>query len=139
MSISRFLTHRVSIIRRVAVLVDDEPSLDEYGQPITAESTTTDVPASIQPRTARERAEISQGGAAVSDHRIYMLPLDIGTADLIVHDPDDCPMWTDLPLGRYEVMGVPDAAGAGHHVEIEARLVGSASSAYALPVGETGS
>ena len=136
MSIDRFLTHRVSIVRRVATLDDADALIrDDYGHVVTATSTVTGVAVSIQPRSAREVADISQAGAALSDHRIYMLPRDIGTSDVIVHDASDCPMRTDIPDGRYEIVGVPDAAGAGHHIEIAARLVSSPGKAYATPVG----
>lgn len=136
MSLDRFLTHRVSIVRRVVVLDEsDEVTVDEYNQPVAAESTTTGVAASIQPRGARELAQIAQGGAAVSDHRIYLRPRDITTADVIVHDASACPMRTDLPDGRYEVVGVPDAAGAGHHLEVSAKRVSSPAKAYDTPVG----
>ena len=135
MSIDRFLVHRVSVVRRVTVLDEGEPVLDDYGHPTTSESTTSGVAAGIQPRSARELANIHQAGAALSDHRIYMRPRDIATGDVIVHDPDACPMRTDLPEGRYEIVGVPDAAGAGRHVEIAAKLVASPGSAYAVPVG----
>ena len=136
MSIGRFLTHRVSIVRRVAVLdVDDDPVVDDYNLPTSAESTTTNVPASIQPRSAKELASTTQAGVATGDYRIYMLPRDIGTADVIVHDPDDCPMTTDLPAGRFEVVAVPDAAGAGHHVEVWANRISTPTTAYATPVG----
>lgn len=135
---NRFLPHRVSIVRTVAVLDDaDQPILDDYGQPTTATDTlATDVRAGIQPKNAREVAALSQAGAAVSSHTIYLLPIDVSTADVIVHDPGNCPMRTDLPSQTYEVDTVPDAAGAGHHLEINATLIGSAQSAYATPVGE---
>lgn len=137
MSLDRFLTHRVSVVRRVEVLDgQDDPVVDEYNHPTSTEQTTTGVPASIQPRSARELANLAQAGAALSDHRIYMRPRDISTADVIVHVASACPMRTDLPDGRYEIVGVPDAAGAGHHVEIAAKLVSAAGLAYATPVGE---
>lgn len=137
MSIGRFLVHRVSIVRRVAVLDEaGEVVVDEYNQPTTAESATAGVAASIQPRSAKELAQIAQGGAAVSDHRIYLLPRDLRTSDVIVHDPDACPMPVDLPDGRYEVVAVPDAAGAGRHIEVSARLVGSPGFAYHAPGAE---
>jgi hypothetical protein len=135
-SIDRFLTHRVSLVRRVAVLgEDDQPTVDEYNLPVTAEQATSGIAASIQPRTVREMASLTQAGPALSDYRIYLRPRDIRTSDVIVHDPDACPVRTDLPLARFEIVGVPDAAGAGHHVEVWAKHVGAPSSAYDVPVG----
>lgn len=136
MSLDRFLVHRVSVVRRVVVLDEaDAVVVDEYNQPTTSTSTTTGVPASIQPRSARELASLAQAGAALSDHRIYMRPRDISTADVIVHVASACPLVTDLPDGRYEVVGVPSAAGEGHHLEIAAKLVSAPGYAYATPVG----
>ncbi len=137
MSLSRFLNHRVSIVRRVVTLDDaDEPVLDDYGQPVTTEQNlATDVPAGIQPKKATERAAISQAGVAEADHTVYLFPQDITTADAIVHAEADCPVSTDLPDGTYQVVTVPDAAGAGHHLEVSAKLTGSVQAAYAVPVG----
>lgn len=136
MGIGRFLIHRVSIARAVVTLDEEgDPVLDDYGQPVTTASTVEDVAAAIQPHSAEELAAISQAGVSSSTHRIYMLPRDISTADAIVHDPDDCPMPTDLPLGTYQVVFPADAAGSGRHIEIRAKLVGSPTAAYATPVG----
>jgi len=134
---SRFLNHRVSIARRVVTLDEGEVVLDDYGQPTTTETTlASTVAAGIQPKSARELAAISQAGVASSSHNIYMLPRDITTADAIVHDASECPVRTDLPDLTFQVVAVPDAAGAGHHLEIDAQIVGSQQSAYATPVGE---
>ena len=135
---SRFLNHRVSIARRSATLdEEDEPTFDEYGQPITSETTlASGIAAGIQPKSARELAAISQAGVASSSHNIYMLPRDITTADAIVHDASECPVRTDLPDMTFQVVAVPDAAGAGHHLEIDGQMVDSQQQAYAVPVGE---
>ncbi|HEX5013009.1 MAG TPA: hypothetical protein VFV72_02535 [Candidatus Limnocylindrales bacterium] len=138
MSISRYLNHRVAIVASRSVLDDqDEPTVDEYGQPVRADVTVaSNVAAGIQPKSERELAAISQAGVAESTHTIYMLPRLVSTADTIVHDPDDCPLSVDLPAARYLVTGVPDAAGAGHHLEIDARLLGApVQASYDTPVG----
>lgn len=133
MSLSRFLNHRVSIVRRAVVLDDeDEPILDDYGQPTTTQHTVaSDVPAGIQPKRAAELAAISQAGVAAADYTIYLFPQDITTADAIVHTASACPLTTDLSDGTYQVTSVPDAVGAGHHLEISAKLTGSLQAAYA--------
>lgn len=136
MGIERFLVHRVSIVREVAVIYDGEPTVDEYGQPIrTPQTIASNVPAGIQPKSAAELAAISQAGTASSTHTIYLLPRDLTTADAIVHDADTCPFTPDLPDGTYQVRSVPDAAGAGHHLEVNALRTGATESAYAVPVG----
>jgi hypothetical protein len=115
MSFANRLIHSLLIVRHtVQTDVNGDPLLDENGMPLTTDSTTA-VKGLVQPKSAREVALISQGGAVVSDHTIYMLPTDITAADLITFDPDD---------GRaYEIRGVRDAAGIGHHLEIDARMV----------------
>lgn len=136
MGIGRFLNHRVSIVRQVATLEDDEPVLDDYGQPVRVASTiATNVPAGIQPKGSREVADISQAGVVPSTHTIYLLPRDISTADAIVHDASACPMTTDLPDGTYNVTGLRDEVGAAHHIRIDAQLIGSPLRAYDVPVG----
>src|SRR5690348_6286811 len=137
MGIGRFLNHRVSIVELRAVLDDqDEPTLDDYGHPVRAEVTVaSDVAAGIQPKSARELAAISQAGIAETTHSVYLLPRLVTTAQTIVHDPDACPAGTDLPAARYLVTAVPDAVGAGHHLELDCRLLGSPSQAsYDAPV-----
>lgn len=135
MGISRFLTHRVSIVRKVAVLDEGDPTYDSHGQPVfTDKAAASLIPASIQPKRARELAAISQAGVPVADHTIYLLPVDVRTGDQIVHDEELCPMTTDLPDGTYQVTAVPSAAGVGHHLELDTKLVAS-TKAYATPVG----
>lgn len=136
MGIGRFLNHRVSIVRHVAVLDGDEATYDDFGQPVFADSTlASGVAAGIQPKSARELAAISQAGVTDATHTIYMLPRDVSTGDQIVHVQSVCPMPVDLPDVTYQVTSIPDAAGAGHHLELSAKLIGGQASAYALPVG----
>lgn len=121
-SIASRLTHTVTIVRTSSTGDPDDD--DEFGQPVYSEAVVATVKAAIQPKKAEEVALTTQAGAVVSDHRIYLLPIGITTADAIVHDAQDCPMRPDLPDARYEVMSVPDAAGLGHHLELEAQLIG---------------
>jgi hypothetical protein len=103
---------------------DTDADVDDYGQPLPGTPTYRTVRAAIQPKKAEEIALTTQAGAVVSDHRIYLLPISITTAAAIIHDAQDCPMRHDLPDARYEVTSVPDAAGLGHHLELEAQLIG---------------
>jgi hypothetical protein len=126
MSFGSRLTHTVTIVR--ASSSGDPDDDDEYGQPVETEGTHATVKAAIQPLTRdTEQPLTTQAGAATADHRIYLFPMDITTADAIVHEAQACPMRPDLPDGRYEVTAVPDAAGLGHHLEVEARLIGGIS------------
>lgn len=82
---------------------------DADGHAITAETTVaSDVPGLVQPRTARELAQMSQAGVVVGQHVGFMDPLDgLDT---------DC--WIVLDGERYDVVWIPDAAGLGHHLEV---------------------
>lgn len=121
MPLGRFLTHRVTIVRRLL----DEETLDEYGQPTETEiELATDVAVAITPRKAIEQDLTSQSGAAISDHLIYLYPRDIRTSDLIRHIHSECPVEdSDLPDTDYEITTAELGAGAQHHIEIMARLV----------------
>jgi hypothetical protein len=88
---------------------DGDPIFDDYGQPVMAESTVATVPGRIEPKSAREVALLSQAGAVVSTHTGYVRPL----AGL------DAGCWIESGGVRYDIVGMPDAAGAGHHVELE--------------------
>jgi head-tail adaptor len=138
MSFAGLLTHRISIVQQVKVLdLNGDPELDDYGHEITTDEVVSDVPAAIQPKRALRMGEIaliSQAGAALSDHTIFLWPAyRPDTSAAIVHDPDACPLPAphDLPAGRYEIHGVPDAAGRGHHLEVDAHLITSSEVATA--------
>lgn len=137
---ARFLNHRVSILRQV-VTTDElgDDVLDDYGQPTaTTDTIATDVAAGIQPLRMREIAALHEAGAVLSDTRIYMQGVSPRSSDAIYHDPAACPQDPDLPEATYNVVAVPDAAGAGHHLEIDAKLVSGTQHAYASAV-EAGS
>ncbi len=121
MSFGSRLTHTVSIVRKA-----DAHTLDDYGQPVTSDDVIATVKAAIQPRRENEQDAVSQAGPAVANYVIFMFPTDINTADAIFHDADVCPVAGDLPTGRFELQGVPNAAGLGHHLEVQARLIEAA-------------
>ena len=99
---SRYL-HTLVVKRMVAT-----GGVDEYGQPVSAETTVATVPGLVQPRRAREVALASQGGAAIGDCAGYMAPLaTLGT---------DC--WLEVGGVRYDVLAIYDAGGVGHHLEL---------------------
>lgn len=138
----RFLPHRVSILRHAPVLDElGDPVVDDYGNPVrTTDTIASDVAAGIQPRSAREVAALHEAGAVISDTRIYLLPRDVTTADAVYHDPTACPASPDLPEATYNLVNALDAAGAGHHIQVDAKLVANPGAAYATPVGaENGS
>ncbi len=129
MPISDRLTHVVHLVRDVTTGTDDE-----YGQPTTTLDVGEDFRAAIQPKSAREIALISQAGAAIGDWTIFLLPRVVTPADKVIHESEVCPVReeADLPDATFELTGVRNAAGLGHHLELDARLIGS-------PVGVAGS
>lgn len=137
---ARFLVHRVSIVRQVTQTDGlGDAVLDDYGQPVSiGDTVASDVPAGIQPRGAREIAALHEAGAVVSDTRIYLQGVTVRTSDAIHHDPTSCPASPDLPAATYNVVSLRDAAGAGHHVELDARLVSNPLAAYATAASAGG-
>jgi len=121
-SFASLLDHVVHVERRV-----ETGASDELNYPVLATEVGGPFRASIQHKRAFEVALLAQGGATVGDYNIYCSPRVISSSDVIVHDPTECPKdpERDLPSARFEVYGVPvNAAGRGHHLEIDARLVG---------------
>jgi hypothetical protein len=95
--------------------VDDAgtAAVDEYGQPVTTPQVVATVAGLVQPRAAREVALASQAGAAIGEHVGYLRPLvGLTTAD-----------WLVVGGVRYDILGIADAAGLGHHYELALRRV----------------
>jgi head-tail adaptor len=92
------------------------PVLDDYGQPVYAWATLSTIAGSIQPKSATEVALQSQAGATMTDTIIYLEPTDVLAADRIRRVAEATGPY-------YEITGVRDAAGRGHHLELDARLV----------------
>lgn len=124
MSFAARLTHTVSIIRQ-----DKTGAESDYGHPVTEDQVLSTVKAAIQPRNGREADLVSQGGPAVGDHVIFLLPTDLTTADAILHDHLACPVTADMPSARFEIEVIRNAAGLGHHLEVDVTLVGSPQAA----------
>ena len=84
-------------------------TLDEYGQPTSAPAVLDTVDGRIRPRTARETPLTSQAGAAVSTHIGDLYPVaGLTTA-----------CWIESGGVRYDIVGISDAAGAGHHTTLD--------------------
>ncbi len=89
-------------------------ALDDYGQPVTAEATVATVDGRIRPRTAREVPLASHGGAAISTHIADLWPVaGLNTG-----------CWIETGGVRYDITGISDAAGAGHHLALDLVEVG---------------
>jgi len=103
MSFDDRLIHSLVVRRNVPT-----GAVDDYGQPVTAETTVATVAGLVQPRSAREVTLASQAGAAIGTHVGYLRPL----AGLTTHD------WIEHDGQRYDVVSVADAAGLNHHLEL---------------------
>jgi hypothetical protein len=120
-SFASLLDHRVYIERDLATGSDDE-----WGQPTTIVEVSGPIAASIQPKRVREVALITSGGASIGDYTVFMLPRRIAASDAIIHEEAMCgkPSGQDYPDLRFEVTGVRNAAGRGHHLEVDCQLIG---------------
>jgi hypothetical protein len=95
--------------------VDDAGTgtVDDYGQPVTAETTVATVPGLVQPRRAREVELASQAGVVVADY--------VGYCDLLATLTTAC--WLEVGGVRYDVVSIADAGGVGHHLELGLKRV----------------
>jgi len=110
MSIQSRYLHTL-VVRRLAD--DVPPAVDDYGQPVATASTIATVPGLVQPRRAREAALASQEGVVKGEHVGYLDPL--AALDT------DC--WIEVDGARYDVMGVYNAGGVNHHLELDLKRV----------------
>lgn len=111
MSFDSRLIHSLVIERATAGAVD------EYNQPTLTWGTLATVPGLVQPKSVREMVQLNESGAVLSTHTAYLRPTTITAADRLRIAAG--PM-----AGTYLVDGIRDAAGLGHHLEIDChRLV----------------
>lgn len=110
------LVHSLAVVTPRA---DRDGDLDEYGQPLSGEPEVVAFSGLLQPRSAREVALSSQGGATVATHVCFApRSVAVSTAAHIRRVPDDGI--------RFEVTAVRDLAFGGlAHKEIDLRVVGS--------------
>lgn len=102
---TRYL-HSIEVHR----LAPDDPVVyDEWNQPVIADSTVATVPGLVQPRRAVERPETGEAGVVLGSFVAFIDPLpELQTGD-----------WFVVSGKRYDVVGIADAAGVGHHYEVE--------------------
>lgn len=122
MSFDELLRHQLVIRRNVQTLApthdpaepgDGAPLFDEYGQPIMAPVTVATIAGRIEPMSAREVALLAQSGAIISTHRAFVRALPGLLTDA----------WIEVDGARFDIVGMPDAAGAGHHLELALQAV----------------
>lgn len=91
-------------------------AVDEYNQPSRTWSTVAEVPGLVQPKTARELAQLNNAGAVVSTYSIYARPTDVQPSDRIR-------ILSGSMAGLYEIDGIRNEAGRDHHLKLDARTV----------------
>jgi Phage head-tail joining protein len=112
-SFDDLLIHQLVIYRNVAAMADGVPILDEWGNPTSTGAVLATVDGRIRPRTAREVPLASQAGAAISTHIGDLYPVTgLTTA-----------CWIESGGVRYDITGISDAAGAGHHTTLDLMAV----------------
>ena len=124
MSFERRLVHRLALVEPNP---DGDPTdsdnLDEYGQAVAGEPTVTLLWGLVQPRTSKEQAAASQGGAEYSDHTIYLMPRSLVAAGYLADADADGPLATGR---RFDIVGVRSFEfGGSPHLEVDCKLVGS--------------
>jgi hypothetical protein len=104
MSFDDLLIHTLVIYRNA-----DSGAEDEWGNPITGPEIVATVDGRIRPISAREVALVSQAGAVVSTHIADLYPVTgLTTA-----------CWIEMGGERYDIHGIRDAAGQGHHLALD--------------------
>lgn len=85
---------------------------NSHGNPVKIWSDlATDVPCRLQPRRGREAVQPTQ--VVVGSHILFLeIGTDITERDRVV-----------VSANTYEVLFVADAAGQGHHLEVELELI----------------
>lgn len=98
---------------------------DTYGQPVAAFGTVATIRGLPQPKTIREVALSSEAGVVVGDWTVFLEAIELHESDRLVHDPVTCTVRgvRDLPAGTFQPTGIRNAAGIGHHLEVDAELI----------------
>lgn len=116
MPITDRLVHALAIVTPTV-----DGTLDEHGQPVAGEPVVETVDGLIQPRTVKEMALISQAGAELGDHVVFLPLGDYTNAAYIRFDPDDGVRYDIVGIRRFEYGTVND------HLEVDCHRVTSES------------
>ena len=113
------LIHDLAIVTPTENVMGD---VDDYGQPIAGVPEVVLVSGLIQPRggrNAREVPLISQAGAELSDHVVFLERRDLTTASYIRREPNDG--------DRFEIVGIRDYnyGRSAPHLEVDCKRIRS--------------
>ena len=91
-------------------------SVDDYNTPARTWAPLGAVAGLVQPKTAREIAQLNQAGPVVSTYTILLLPIDLEEADRIT-------VASGPMAGTYEIDGIRNVGGFNLHLEADAHMV----------------
>lgn len=116
------------LLHTVTIQRFNEGADDDWGQPSRTYTDHATVRALPQPKTIEEQAITSQAGAVVGSWTVFMQPSDLRESDRLAHNQATCPVPSvrDLPTGTFQLTGIRNAAGVGHHLEVDASFVAPA-------------
>jgi len=105
-SFAELLSHPLSLVTPTFSTVG--------GETLQTGTANVSVDGLVQPRTAEEIAALSQAGAEVSTHVVFLEPRDIASGTWI----------TDADGRRYDITGVRSFDfGSSPHLEVDVRLI----------------
>ncbi len=113
MSFPALLTHPLAIVTPTS-----DGTEDELGHPVMGTPAVELVAGLVQPKSAREIADLSQAGAEVSTHTIFLGLRRLSAASWIRDEPDAGRRFDITGIRSFEYGTVP-------HLEVDAKLVGS--------------
>ena len=108
MSFDRLLIDTLAVERATS------GALDEYGQSSRTFATLATFRGRLEPKSAREVAQLNGAGAVVSDHTLRTRPRDLRESDRIRFEPADG--------RRFEITGIRHI-GARHHLTVDLTLI----------------
>lgn len=97
------------LIHSLAIERATPGAVDEYNQPTSTYATVATVAALVQPKSGREVAQLNEAGPTKGLYRVFMRPTDVTEGDHLVTATGEV----------YEIGFVADAAGLGHHLELD--------------------
>lgn len=108
------MTMGVRLIHTVAIQRATAGAVDDYNQPSQTFATIATVKALIQPKSGLELAQANQAGAVRGEYRVFMYPTDVDEGDYLIRE---------TPVEVYQILFVADAAGQGHHLQLDCTRV----------------